>query len=203
MFLFYLSCSLILTAIYSHVSILFHVVMKMDTTPSVEHDGDGSCEPLRSDVLSVILDATPGHAPPRACTQPHGCLVSKCVYSLNETYRVQAGGARRCARRMPCPPLERTDRCSCTPLAARFPGHDSILVSDYAEKAVLLSDANRRGGRGPVRAAPHGAGHCTPCSLQHSAEMEFSDGHVWAAVQSPLGCSVLAPVPSVSLKAGS
>lgn len=32
---------------------------------------------------------------------------------------------------------------------------------------------------------------------------EFRDGHVSAAGHSSLGCSVLAPVPPVSLKAGS
>lgn len=53
----------------------------------------------------------------------------------------------------------------------------------------------------PRRAVPVDP-RCTPCSLPHSAETELSGGEVRAAVQSPLGCGVLAPVPPVSLKAG-
>lgn len=78
----------------------------MDTKPSIAHNGDGSSKQWRSHVLVVVLDVTPGCASPKERTQPHSCPVSKSVYPFNDVYRVQAGGAQRCTRRMPCPPLE-------------------------------------------------------------------------------------------------
>ena len=62
-----------------------------------------------------------------------------------------------------------------------FPGRVRVLGSDFAEEAGHSNE-----GKGPrLSCSPGSRG--LPRSLQNSAEMEFSDGQVWAAVQSPLG----------------
>lgn len=72
---------------------------------------------------------------------------------------------------MPWRALGSADPGSSAPLAAWFPGRAGVLVSDDVKEAILPSNANLRGSRGPVCAAPRGAGHGAPCSLPRSAEM--------------------------------
>lgn len=110
--------------------------------------------------------------PLKSAQRYSSCLqVHSFTHSLSKHVSTPGGGARQCAQL----------GLWGVNTFVWFPGRVRVLGSDFAEEAVLSNE-----GKGPrLSCSPGSRG--LPRSLQNSAEMEFSDGQVWAAVQSPLG----------------
>lgn len=70
-----------------------------------------------------------------------------------------------------------------------------VLVSDDVEEAILPSNANLRGSRGPVCAAPRGVG-TVRCVLFH-AQLKWSSMMAMSPQQATLHLAALSWLPSL------